>query len=111
MFFTFLIAAFGSFAQDLSASRTGVAKLGFHGFSSGASGFLRWNGQLYLYHHVLGAYPIFLERAWAPKLHFGVDMLDKNQVHVWASIGNVSVDPTYFDEWPDRFPSPLGIDQ
>jgi hypothetical protein len=91
--------------------KTDVAKLGFHGFSSGASGFLSWNGQLYIYHPVLGAYPIFLEKLWIPKLHFGVNMLDKKQVHTWASIGAVSVDPTYFDSWPDKFPSPLGLDE
>ena len=91
--------------------KTDVAKLGFHGFPSGASGFLKWNGQLYIYHPVLGAYPIFLEKSWTPKIHFGVNMLDKRQVHTWASIGNVSVDPTYFASWPDKFPSPLGSDE
>lgn len=91
--------------------KTDVAKLGFHGFSSGSSGFLNWNGQLYLYHPVFGAYPIFLEKLWTPRLHFGVDMLDKKQVHTWASVGDVSVDPTYFDLWPNKFPSPLGSDQ
>lgn len=88
-----------------------VKKLGFHGFSSGASGFLNLNGQLYIYHPILGAYPLFLEKEWIPKFHFGIDMLDKRQVHVWASIGDVSVDPTYFDLWPDKFPSPLGSDK
>ncbi len=88
-----------------------VASLGFHGFKSRASGFLIWNGQLYLYHPVLGAYSIYLEKLWIPKLHFGVNMLDKAQVHVWASIGEVSVDPTYIDIWPDQFPSPLGVDE
>lgn len=88
-----------------------VKKLGFNGFSSGRSGFLDWNGQLYIYHPVLGAYQIFLEKAWTPKKHFGVNMLDKRQVHTWASIGDISVDPTYFDLWPDKFPSPLGIDE
>ena len=91
--------------------KTDVDKLGFHGFSSGASGFLNWSGQLYIYHPILGAYPIFLEKEWTPKIHFGVDMLDKRQVHAWASIGDVSVDPTYFDLWPDKFPSPLGSDK
>lgn len=91
--------------------KTDVAKLGFHGFDSGTSGFLSWNGQLYIYHPVLGAYPIYLEKSWTPKLHFGVNMLDKKQIHTWASIGNVSVDPTYFDLWPDKFPSPLGSDE
>ncbi len=88
-----------------------VGKLGFHGFNTGSSGFLIWKGQLYIYHPVLGAYPIFLEKSWTPKIHFGVNMLDKAQVHVWASIGDVSVDPTYFSLWPDKFPSPLGADQ
>lgn len=88
-----------------------VSEQGFYGFDSGSSGFLFWNNQLYLYHPVLGAYQIFLEKAWTPKVHFGVDMLDKNQVHVWASVGNVSVDPTYFDLWPEHFPSPLGKDE
>jgi hypothetical protein len=88
-----------------------VRKLGFHGFSSGSSGFLSWDGQLYVYHPVLGAYQIFLEKEWTPKKHFGVNMLDKRQVHVWASIGNVSVDPTYYDSWPKRFPSPIGKDE
>ena len=88
-----------------------VSKLGFKGFDSGASGFLNWGGQLYLYHPVLGAYPIFLEKAWIPKVHFGVDMLNKQQVHVWASIEDISVDPTYFGLWPNRFPSPIGSDQ
>ena len=91
--------------------KTDVDKLGFHGFPSGSSGFLNWNGQLYIYHPVLGAYPIFLEKAWTPQTHFGVNMLDKEQVHTWASIADVSVDPTYFALWPDKFPSPLGSDQ
>lgn len=88
-----------------------VKKLGFNGFSSGSSGFLLWNNKTYLYHPVIGAYELSLERAWTPKKHFGVNMLDKRQVHVWASIGNTSVDPTYFDEWPDQFKSPLGKDE
>ena len=91
--------------------KTDVAKLGFNGFDSGSSGFLNWGGQLYMYHPVLGAYPIYLETPWIPRVHFGVDMLDKRQVHVWASVENVSVDPTYFDLWPNQFPSPLGSDQ
>ena len=91
--------------------KTDVAILGFHGFSSGSSGFLKWNGQLYLYHPVLGAYPIYLEKAWTPKIHFGVNMLDVRQVHTWASLGEVSVDPTYFGTSPNRFPSPLGKDE
>jgi Protein of unknown function (DUF3887) len=91
--------------------KTDVSKLGFHGFPSGTSGFLNWNGKSYIYHPVLGAYPIFLEKAWTPKRHFGVNMLDKNQVHTWASIGDASVDPTYFDCSPDQFPSPLGTDE
>jgi hypothetical protein len=91
--------------------KTDVSELGFPGFPGGVSGFLNWNGQLYIYHPVLGAYPIFLEKAWTPKVHFGVDMLDKNQIHVWASVEDVSVDPTYFDLWPDKFPSPLGSDE
>ena len=77
-------------------NKTDVGKLGFHGFPSGASGFLIWNGKMYIYHPVLGAYEIFMEKAWTPKQHFDVNMLDKKQTHVWASIGNVSVDPTYF---------------
>ena len=92
-------------------NKTDVAKAGFHGFNSGKSGFLSWDGQLYIYHPVIGAYPIFLERAWTPQKHFGVNMLNKEQVHVWATIGETSVDPTYFDEWPDQFKSPLGIDE
>lgn len=91
--------------------KTDVDKLGFHGFSSGSSGFLSWAGQLYIYHPILGAYPIFLEKEWTPKTHFGVDMLDTEQVHTWASVDGVSVDPTYFDLWPSLFPSPLGSDQ
>jgi len=91
--------------------KTDVEKLGFHGFSSGGSGFLKWKGQLYVYHPVLGAYPIVIERAWTPNVHFGVNMLDKKQVHTWASIGNVSVDPTYFDCFPNQFSSPLGSDK
>lgn len=90
--------------------KTDLAKLGFHGFRP-VSGYLPWNGQLYIYHPVLGAYPIFLEKAWTPKIHFGVNMLDKRQVHTWASIGDVSVDPTYFASWPNKFPSPLGSDE
>jgi hypothetical protein len=91
--------------------KTDVAQLGFHGFNSGSSGFLKWKGQLYIYHPVLGAYPIFLEKSWTPKLHFGVNMHDKKQVHTWASVGDVSVDPTYFALWPNKFPSPLGSDK
>ena len=91
--------------------KTDVAELGFTGFESGKSGLLLWYGQLYIYHPVLGAYPISLEKAWIPKVHFGVDMLDERQAHAWASIGEVSIDPTYFDLWPDRFPSPLGRDE
>lgn len=88
-----------------------MAQLGFSGFSSGSSGFLYRNGQLYIFHPILGAYPLFLEKAWTPSFHFGVNMLDITQVHVWASVGNISVDPTYFDLWPDKFPSPLGQDK
>ena len=88
-----------------------VSKQGFKGFQTGASGFLLWMEQLYFYHPVLGAHEIFLEKQWTPKTHFGVDMRDERQVHVWASIGDVSVDPTYFDLWPDQFPSPLGKDE
>lgn len=91
--------------------KTDVAKLGFFGFNSGSSGFLNWLGQLYIYHPTLGAYPIFLDKAWTPKVHFGINMLDKTQVHTWASIDDVSVDPTYFDLWPNKFLSPLGSDQ
>ncbi len=91
--------------------KTDVAKLGFHGFSSGSSGFLSWDGQLYIYHPVLGAYPIYIEKGWTPKTHFGVDMLDTRQIHTWASIGDISVDPTYFDLNPSVFPSPLGTDE
>lgn len=88
-----------------------VKKLGFDGFPSGGSGFLLWNKQLYLYHPILGAYQLYLDRAWTPKKHFGVNMLDKRQVHVWAAIGNVSVDPTYYDLWPNQFPTPIGKDE
>lgn len=91
--------------------KTDVARLGFSGFEDGASGILDWGGQLYIYHPVIGAYPIYLEKAWTPKVHFGVDMSDENQAHAWAAVENVSVDPTYFDSWPDRFPSPLGSDE
>lgn len=91
--------------------KTDVAQLGFQGFSSGSSGFLNWKGQLYIYHPIVGAYPIFLEKGWVPKLHFGVNMLDKLQIHVWASIGDVSVDPTYFALSPDKYRSPLGLDE
>jgi hypothetical protein len=88
-----------------------VAQFGFHGFNSGVSGFLSLKGQLYIYHPVLGAYPIFLEKSWIPKIHFGINMLNKNQVHTWATLGDISVDPTYFALWPDKFPSPLGSDE
>lgn len=88
-----------------------VKKLGFNGFESGASGFMIWDDQLYLYHPILGAYKLTLEKAWVPKKHFGVNMLDKRQVHCWARIGEVSVDPTYIDCFPDSFPSPLGKDE
>jgi hypothetical protein len=91
--------------------KTDVSKLGFTGFPGRVSGLLDWDGQLYVYHPILGAYPIYLEKAWTPKIHFGVDMLDKNQIHVWASIDDVSVDPTYFDVWPDQFKSPIGSDE
>lgn len=88
-----------------------VAALGFDGFQSGASGILIWADQIYLYHPIIGAYELFLERAWTPKKHFGVKMLDKRQVHVWATVGDLSVDPTYYDLWPESFPSPLGKDE
>lgn len=91
--------------------KTDVDKLGFHGFSSGASGFLNWNGQLYLYHPIIGAYAIYLERAWTPAKHFGVDMHDKKQVHVWAAVGETSIDPTYFALWPNKYTSPIGKDE
>lgn len=91
--------------------KTDVAKLGFKGFSTGVSGFLIWDGKLYLYHPKIGAYEIFIEKEWTPKRHFGVDMLNKAQVHVWASVGDLSVDPTYFDLWPDKFSNPLGRDE
>lgn len=87
-----------------------VKAQGFNGFASGGSGFLSWDGVLYVYHPINGAYTITLEKEWIPKKHFGVDMLDKRQVHTWASIGDISVDPTYYDTWPKDFPSPLGKD-
>jgi hypothetical protein len=58
-----------------------------------------------------GTYRIVLEKAWTPKTHFGVNMLDSREVHVWAAVKDTSVDPTYFDSWPDEFPSPLGLDE
>ena len=88
-----------------------VSALGFNGFPSGSSGLLVWYGKTYVYHPVNGAYLIYLERAWTPKKHFGVDMLDKNQIHVWASVGDISVDPTYYDLFPDIFKSPIGRDE
>lgn len=89
-----------------------VGKLGFNGFSSGSSGILNWDGELYIYHPIHGAYQISLEKSWTPKKHFGVNMLDSKQVHAWASIGEISVDPTYYDVYPDRFgSSPLGRDE
>lgn len=92
-------------------NKVDVKKQGFNGFSSGSSGFLMWDNHLYLYHPVLGAYQLFLEKKWTPKKHFGVNMLDKRQVHVWASVGDISVDPTYYDVWPNQFNSPIGIDE
>ena len=88
-----------------------ISQFGFPGWKSGASGFVPWKGQQYIFHPVLGAYPIYLEKSWSPKTHFGVDMLDKKQVHTWASVANLSVDPTYFATHPSRFSSPLGSDQ
>lgn len=91
--------------------KTDVSRLGFQGFAGGVSGILNWGGQLYIYHPVIGAYAIYLEKALTPKVHFGVNMLDKTQTHVWATVGNISVDPTYFDVLPNKFSSPLGSDQ
>ncbi len=91
--------------------KVNVKDQGFDGFPSAGSGFLRWNGKIYLYHPIHGAYKIFLEKAWTPRKHFDVNMLDKSQVHVWASIGNISVDPTYYDSWPEVYSSPLGVDE
>lgn len=88
-----------------------IGTLGIPGFNWDSSGFINWKGNTYFFHPVVGTYRITLEKAWTPKAHFGVNMLDPQQVHVWASIGSTSVDPTYFDLWPDRFPSPLGSDE
>jgi hypothetical protein len=75
------------------------------------SGFLNWKGKWYIYHPVLGAHEIFLEKQWTPRKHFGVNMLDKKQVHCWASIGDISVDPTYFGTMHKQYRSPLGKDE
>lgn len=91
--------------------KANVSKLGFRGFNSGSSGILNWGGHLYIYHPILGAYQIFIEKRWTPKTHFGVNMLNKEQAHVWALIEDVSVDPTYFDLWPKAFPSPIASDE
>lgn len=88
-----------------------IQELGIPGFDWDSSGFILWKGKTFFFHPVLGTYRIYLEKAWTPKTHFGINMLDLNQVHVWASIDGTSVDPTYFDLWPDRFPSPLGLDE
>lgn len=88
-----------------------IAQLEIPGFDWKTSGFVLWNEQTYLFHPLIGTYRIVLEKAWTPKSHFGVNMLDPSQVHVWSSVHNLSVDPTYFDLWPDQFPSPLGSDE
>lgn len=88
-----------------------VHTLGIPGFDWDSSGFIDWKGQTYIFHPVIGTYRISLEKPWTPKTHFGVNMLDPKQVHVWASIEDTSVDPTYFDLWPKQFPSPLGRDE
>lgn len=90
--------------------RVEIAELGIPGFDWKRSGFILWRGQTYLFHPKRGTYRIVLEKAWTPAIHFGVNMLDPAQVHVWATLKGISVDPTYFDLWPDRFPSPLGKD-
>jgi hypothetical protein len=76
-----------------------------------SSGFYNWRGKWYICHPFLGAHEIFLEKQWTPKKHFGVNMLDKKQVHCWASIGDLSVDPTYFGTMHKQFHSPLGKDE
>ena len=89
----------------VDAGNIGLPDLGWD-----RSGFVIWNNFYYLYHPIIGLYEISLERAWIPKTHFGVDMLNPKEIHVWASVGEVSVDPTYIDILPERFSSPLGID-
>lgn len=88
-----------------------IHQLGIPGFDWHTSGFIRWKKLTYVFHPVLGTYRIVLEKAWTPKTHFGVNMLDSREVHVWAAVKDTSVDPTYFDSWPDEFSSPLGLDE
>ena len=65
------------------------------------SGFARyiWNGQevFGIYHPEVGFYELRLSKAYTVTRHFGVDMTDKSQVHVWAKVGDIAVDPTWAD--------------
>jgi hypothetical protein len=95
---------------------SGTYKLGkkvdipsFHSIKT--SGFYEANnGKTYYYHPFLGAHEMILERAWTPTKHFNVNMLDKEQIHCWASVGNISVDPCWFASNRGAKKSPLGKD-
>jgi len=66
------------------------------------SGFYSWNGVMFHFHPVLGAYTIELVEEKKVVSHFGVDMTSSSpiQTHVWNELNGVVIDccwATVFD--------------
>jgi hypothetical protein len=73
------------------------------------SGFARytWNDDQFfgMFHPEIGFYELRLSKAYVVTRHFGVNMTD--EIHVWAKVGDIIVDPTYADTGNTSF---TGID-
>jgi hypothetical protein len=65
------------------------------------SGLYIWDGIGGIYHPELGNYTIRLVKELYIKSHFGIRNWGKNGPHVWVMVGNISVDPTYADVFPN----------
>jgi len=57
---------------------------------------------LILYHPEIGFYQLIQSEMYETKQHFGVDMVNKAP-HVWAKVGDISVDPC----WADIYDTPF----
>jgi hypothetical protein len=50
-----------------------------------------------LFHPEIGFYQLEQSKIYEIKQHFGVDMVVNNNPHVWAKVGDISVDPCWAD--------------
>jgi hypothetical protein len=50
-----------------------------------------------LFHPEIGFYQLEQSEIYEIKQHFGVDMMVNNNPHVWAKVGDISVDPCWAD--------------